>query len=70
MKKLILAVIAIATVSITSCKKEEVTAPSVKSKIVADQKDNGTWDVVSDQKDNGTWDLVGDQKDNGTWDVE
>ncbi|MDF3076362.1 MAG: hypothetical protein K0S09_251 [Sphingobacteriaceae bacterium] len=44
MKKLILAVIAVATLSITSCKKEEVATPFVKSKIVADQKDNGNWD--------------------------
>jgi hypothetical protein len=44
MKKLILAVVAVATLSITSCKKEEAATPSLKSKTVADQKDNGNWD--------------------------
>lgn len=44
MKKLILAVVMVATLSMTSCKKEEAATPSIKSKTVADQKDNGTWD--------------------------
>ncbi|MDF3076360.1 MAG: hypothetical protein K0S09_249 [Sphingobacteriaceae bacterium] len=70
MKKLILAIIAIATLSITACKKEEVATPSVKSKIVADQKDNGNWDVVADQPTNDNPEVVGDQKDNGNWDIE
>ncbi|MDF3076361.1 MAG: hypothetical protein K0S09_250 [Sphingobacteriaceae bacterium] len=69
MKKIILAIIAVATLSITACKKEEVATPSVKSKIVADQKDNGNWDVVADQTISDTLNLVGDQKDNGNWDI-
>lgn len=57
MKKLLVAIIVLTTLSIASCKKDELASLSIKSQTVADQKDNGTWDVVSDQKDNGTWDV-------------